>query len=70
MSAAVISRLLGVAGHTRDVDEDRGLISDDPPVVSWSNDADIARAELDFAAVIHLDVHLDTLPLDKIRSLR
>jgi hypothetical protein len=26
--------------------------------VSWSNDADIARAELDFGAVIHLDVHV------------
>jgi len=58
MSAAVFSRLLGVVDHAGDVDGDHGLISDDPRVVSWSNDADIARAELDFGAVIHLDVHV------------
>ena len=57
ISAAAFSRLLGVVYQARDVDDDHGLISEDPRVVSWSNDADIARAELDFSAVIHLDVH-------------
>jgi len=69
LSAAVFSRLLGVVEHAGDVDGDHGLISADPGVVSWSNDADVARAELDFGTVIHLDVDLDTLSLDKIRSL-
>jgi hypothetical protein len=69
IGAAVFSRLLRVVDQAGDVDDDHGLISDDPRVVSWSNDADVARAELDFGTVIHLDVDLDILSLDKIRSL-
>src|SRR5271166_3667716 len=48
-------RRLGVIGHAADIEDDHGLIADDPGVVAWRQQRHVAGAELLFTAVVHAD---------------
>ena len=49
---------LGVVGRACEIEADAGFVADDPRIVSRRNIANVTRAELDRASVVHLHGHL------------
>ena len=52
----LLRRLLRVVDHALKVDHDYWFVSDNPPIVSWRNQGDIASLSLSFCAIIHAHV--------------
>ena len=64
----LLRRLLRVIDHALEVDHDYWFVSDNPPIVPWRNQGDIASLGLSLCAIIHEHVQSSRYLVLEMRS--